>query len=165
MEIMMEAYPTLSKEELLHSDCHQKMTADLLWWRKALGHIYDGQNIREYTPTYDNDLPNLLAQLYSKNPVVRILQDAVKDKQLTMQFLEHLLEARGGGGDLTKQQPVREQEMLEYVDAFQSSALYLSLEVCGMHDNTADVVMQIGIGLVTASIVQKWRVSHFSRID
>jgi hypothetical protein len=95
--------------------------------------------------------------------VVRFLQDAVKDKQLTMQFLEHLLEARGG--DLTKQQPVREQEMLEYVDAFQSSALYLSLEVCGMHDNTADVVMQIGIGLVTASIVQKWRVSHFSRID
>jgi NADH dehydrogenase [ubiquinone] 1 alpha subcomplex assembly factor 6 len=121
------------------------------WWREALDHIYDGRNVMEHNPSHANDLPNLLAQSYGKNPVVRILQDAVKDKQLTRRFLERLLEAREG--DLTVQQPVTEQEMLEYADAIQSSLLYLSLETCGVRDDAADVVAQhtgIGIGLVTA---------------
>jgi hypothetical protein len=50
---------------------------------------------------------------------IKDLYNAVNNRQLTRQFLERLLQARER--DLIVQQPVMEPEILEHVDAIQSS--------------------------------------------
>jgi len=131
------------------------------WWWDALSRIYDdpqqkpqqqlhGKSVNEndYTPFSVSDT---LAASYFKNPIVRVLNHAVHDKQLTKRFLERLSEARET--DLHNKQPESTTDMIEYADSIFSSLLYLTLETVDVRDESVDIVAQhagIGIGLVTA---------------
>jgi len=127
------------------------------WWWDALNQIYDdpreGQtnnaiNENDYAPFSVSDT---LAASYLKNPIVRVLNYAVHEKQLTRRFIERLSEAREA--DLNSEQPETMTEMIEYADNIFSSLLYLTLETMDVRDESADIVAQhagIGIGLVTA---------------
>jgi NADH dehydrogenase [ubiquinone] 1 alpha subcomplex assembly factor 6 len=134
------------------------------WWREALTKIYDSQqqseNKNENHSTTNNNykiddaffsISETLDASYFKNPIVRVLDYAVHEKQLTQRFLERLSEARET--DLHNQQPETITDMVEYADNIVSSLLYLTLETVDVRDESVDVVAQhagIGIGLATA---------------
>jgi len=125
------------------------------WWWDALNQIYENPheeendiNEKDYAPF---SVAGTLAASYMKNPIVRVLNHAVHEKQLTRRFIERLSEAREA--DLRNQQPETMTEMIEYVDNIFSSLLYLTLETVDVRDETVDIVAQhagIGIGLATA---------------
>lgn len=93
------------------------------WWRNALKQIY-GENVSE-TASPD-DLVAALATSCWKNPVVRVLDEAVHDSDLTRRFLERLLEAREA--DLDVQQVDTMDDAVTYAENTFASLLYLSLE-------------------------------------
>lgn len=125
------------------------------WWFDALNQIYEIPQEKEnkidkkdYAPF---SVSETLAASYLKNPIVRVLNYAVHEKQLTRRFIERLSEAREA--DLTREQPESMTELIEYTDNIFSSLLYLTLETVDVRDESADIVAQhagIGIGLVTA---------------
>ena len=124
------------------------------WWKEALSQIYGlgrYENNQNHSKIDASSVLDTLASSYFKNPIVRVLDYAVYEKQLTRRFLERLLEAREA--DLHSQQPETVDDMIEYADNIHSSLLYLALETVGVRDESVDVVAQhagIGIGLVTA---------------
>jgi NADH dehydrogenase [ubiquinone] 1 alpha subcomplex assembly factor 6 len=124
------------------------------WWREALNQIYSDPTLSPsplQQPQQQDELLANMASSYFKNPIVRVLDYGVHDKQLTRRFLERLLEARET--DLDMRQPASVQDMVEYADNIFASLLYLSLETVNVRDEQADIVAQhagIGIGLVTA---------------
>jgi NADH dehydrogenase [ubiquinone] 1 alpha subcomplex assembly factor 6 len=128
------------------------------WWWDALNQIYDNpqQEQNNKSSINENDyapfsVSNTLAASYLKNPIVRVLNYAVYEKQLTRRFIERLSEARET--DLRSQQRETMTEMIEYADNIFSSLLYLTLETVDVRDESVDIVAQhagIGIGLVTA---------------
>jgi len=137
------------------------------WWREALNRIYDSQQQSKNNKSdnnkntnYDDDdrtdyesfsVIDTLDASYFKNPIVRVLDSAVHEKQLTRRFLERLSEARER--DLHNQQPETITDMVEYADNIVSSLLYLTLETVDVRDETVDVIAQhagIGIGIATA---------------
>jgi len=124
------------------------------WWWDALNQIYNNsQHEQNDNSVNENDyapfsVSNTLAASYLKNPIVRVLNYAVHEKDLTRRFIERLSEAR-----LSSQQPDTMTEMIEYADNIFSSLLYLTLETVDVRDESVDIVAQhagIGIGLVTA---------------
>ena len=125
------------------------------WWWDALNQIYENPEkeenaieAKDYAPFSISDT---LAASYFKNPIVRVLNYAVHEKQLTRRFLERLSEAREA--DLSNEQPLSLQDLVEYSDSIHSSLLYLTLETSNVRDESVDIVAQhagIGIGLVTA---------------
>ena len=134
------------------------------WWREGLNKIYDSQqqsenNHESHSTTSNNykiddemfSISETLDASYFKNPAVRVLDYAVREKQLTQRFLERLSEARET--DLHDEQPETITDMVEYADNIVSSLLYLTLETVNVRDEAVDVVAQhagIGIGLATA---------------
>ena len=125
------------------------------WWWDALNQIYENPHQRENDINENDYAPfsvsGTLAASYMKNPIVRVLNYAVHEKQLTRRFIERLSDAREV--DLRNQQPETMTEMIEYADNIFSSLLYLTLETVNVRDESVDVVAQhagIGIGLATA---------------
>ncbi len=125
------------------------------WWWDALNQIYESPQEEENDIKEQDYAPfsvsETLAASYLKNPIVRVLNFAVHEKQLTRRFLERLSEARQT--DLSSEQPLTTTEMIEYADQIFSSLLYLTLETVDVRDESVDGVAQhagIGIGLVTA---------------
>lgn len=129
------------------------------WWREAVNQIYDERSDEEKADamsvkdgdSQDAIFSKSMAASYFKNPVVRVLDYAVQEKQLTRRFLERLFEAREA--DLDNRQPETVEETVQYADNIFSSLLYLSLETADVREGAADVVAQhagIGLGLVTA---------------
>ena len=125
------------------------------WWWDALNQIYDNpqeeQNDIDESDYAPFSVASTLAASYLKNPIVRVLNYAVHEKQLTRRFIERLSEAREM--DMRSQQHETMNDMIEYADNIFSSLLYLTLETMNVRDESVDAVAQhagIGIGLVTA---------------
>jgi hypothetical protein len=76
-----------------------------------------------------------------KNPVVRVLNDAVEESKLTKRFLERLLDAREA--DLDIQQPETIAEAIDYADNTFSSLLYLSLETTNVSNCRSDLLFEL----------------------
>lgn len=100
------------------------------WWRDAIGQIYGDDYPSSGGQSMDESFLASMAQSTWNNPVVRVLDHAVKEKNLTRRFLERLLEARED--DLDVKQLNTMDEVVDYGSNTFSSLLYLSLE-------TADV--------------------------
>ncbi|CAJ1933758.1 unnamed protein product [Cylindrotheca closterium] len=117
------------------------------WWQDALNQVFG--DIDEQVAAGGISLD--MATSCWNNPVVRLLNDAVHESNLTKRFLERLLEARAA--DLDVKQLATLAEAIDYSENTFSSLLYLSLESAGVRDDAADTVAYnagIGIGLVTA---------------
>jgi NADH dehydrogenase [ubiquinone] 1 alpha subcomplex assembly factor 6 len=97
----------------------------LQWWRQALNTIYSEA---DDTGDYSSADPLLQSMIRSSwnNPVVRELDTAVHQSQLTRRFLERLVEAREI--DLDVRQFDTMEEQIQYAENTFSSLLYLSLE-------------------------------------
>lgn len=91
------------------------------WWRDALGQIYGD------APADDKGgILSGLATSCWNNPVVRVLDHAVQESNLTRRFLERLLEAREE--DLGTKQLDTVDEAVLYAESTFSNLFYLSLE-------------------------------------
>lgn len=100
------------------------------WWRDAINQIYGDDPLATLGETDDGGLLSAMANSCWNNPVVRVLDYAVHESNLTRRFLERLLEAREE--DLDVKQWGTMNEATAYAESTFSSLLYLSLE-------TADV--------------------------
>lgn len=98
----------------------------LQWWNEALNNIYQDE-----TPSsVAEQIPDSMRLSWWSNPVVRELDTAVRQHQLTRRFLERLLESRES--DLDMHQLYTMDEALGYAENTFSSLLYLSLECAGV---------------------------------
>ena len=97
------------------------------WWRDAIGQIYgdDVPTTRVGNPSHKALLASLATSAWN-NPVVRVLNYAVHESNLTRRFIERLLEARED--DLTVKQLDTMDEAVLYAERTFSSLFYLSLE-------------------------------------
>jgi NADH dehydrogenase [ubiquinone] 1 alpha subcomplex assembly factor 6 len=128
------------------------------WWRDALGQIYgDNEGI---APPDDQFMASMTSSVWN-NPVTRVLNEAVHEKQLTRRFLERLLEARES--DLDIRQLETFDEALDYSESIFSSLFYLSLETADVREEASDVVAYhagIGVGLTTTIRGSLIRLAH-----
>ena len=107
------------------------------WWRDAISQIYGDD---KSSPSNDDD--GILASMASSswnNPVVRVLDHAVHESNLTRRFLERLLEMRED--DLDVKQLDSLTDAIAYAEGTFSSLFYLSLETV----NVSDMVMNYSI--------------------
>jgi NADH dehydrogenase [ubiquinone] 1 alpha subcomplex assembly factor 6 len=104
------------------------------WWREALNQIYGDSTLPQ---GHSQDIMESIASSYWKNPVVRMLDHAVQENQLTRRFLERLLEAREA--DLDVYQVDTMNDAIVYAESTSSSLLYLSLECTGVSDQRQQV--------------------------
>jgi NADH dehydrogenase [ubiquinone] 1 alpha subcomplex assembly factor 6 len=148
------------------TDASAALRIRMQWWRDALDQIYNqdqddtnrsSSSKNDGTKPPSNAFFDSIASSYMKNPVVRVLDYAVHEKQLTRRFLERLLEAREA--NLESKQPATLDEAVAYADETFASLFYLALETCGVRDDKADVVAQhagIGVGLATSLRAAPW---------
>jgi NADH dehydrogenase [ubiquinone] 1 alpha subcomplex assembly factor 6 len=94
------------------------------WWREALNQIYRDDDSTEKPST--DGFTAAMANSSWNNPIVRVLDHAVHESQLTRRFLERLLEAREA--DLDVRQADTMNDAMVYAESTSSSLLYLSLE-------------------------------------
>jgi hypothetical protein len=108
------------------------------WWSDCLNQVYG-----DATPGTQSESGILLDMAMScwKNPVVRVLNDAVEESKLTKRFLERLLDAREA--DLDIQQPETIAEAIDYADNTFSSLLYLSLETTNVSNCRSDLLFEL----------------------
>ena len=121
----------------------------LQWWRAALNNIYDGSDVAALNIT-DPFLEDM-ARSSLNNPVVRELNVAVQESNLTRRFLERLLEAREANLDVPQLETM--DETINYCESTFSSLLYLSLECTNVRESESDLVgyhAGIGQGIVMA---------------
>jgi phytoene/squalene synthetase len=121
------------------------------WWREALDELYPNDEPRSSREPSVEGFLSSVSSSYWHNPVVRALNYAVQESQLTRRFLERLLDAREADLDI-KQLPTLDNAIM-YAEDSCSSLLYLSLECCDVREDAADeVASNIGVawGLVTA---------------
>lgn len=93
------------------------------WWYDALNQVYG-----DTTPS-DPSVTGIALDMATSswnNPIVRVLNDAVEESNLTKRFLERLLDAREA--DLDVKQPETIGESIDYAENIFSSLLFLSLE-------------------------------------
>jgi NADH dehydrogenase [ubiquinone] 1 alpha subcomplex assembly factor 6 len=95
------------------------------WWRQALNQIY-GDSPVSTDETASQDFLASMAHSSWKNPVVRVLDQAVHESNLTRRFLERLLEAREADLDIRQEESM--DDAILYSESTFSSLLYLSLE-------------------------------------
>lgn len=95
------------------------------WWRQAFNQIY-GDAPASTEEIGSQDFVASMANSSWKNPVVRVLDQAVHESNLTRRFLERLLEAREA--DLDIRQVDSMEDSILYSESTFSSLLYLSLE-------------------------------------
>ena len=93
------------------------------WWRDAFNQIYEDDESEK--PTKDGFAASMSNSCWN-NPVVRVLDHAVHNSNLTRRFLERLLEAREA--DLDVRQVDTLEDAMAYAESTFSSLLYLSLE-------------------------------------
>ena len=93
------------------------------WWRDALNSIYEDPSQDGVSKQGSTDD---LANSCWNNPVVRVLDYAVHESNLTRRFLERLLEARETDLDIKQVNTVN--DAIQYAESTFSSLLYLSLE-------------------------------------
>jgi NADH dehydrogenase [ubiquinone] 1 alpha subcomplex assembly factor 6 len=138
------------------------------WWRDALHEIYDNSNgdtaststnITKRNAT-DPILSNLsIASWHS--PVVRALDVANRECNLTRRFLERLIDSRETDLDVNQYKSMA--DAVAYAEESVSSLLYLSLECTGVREDEADIVAShagVGIGLATALRATPFRLVH-----
>lgn len=96
------------------------------WWRDAIGQIYgDNMSVAGGAPSQDGFVAAMASSSWN-NPVVRVLDHAVHESNLTRRFLERLVETREE--DLDVKQLHTLDEAITYAENTFSSLLYLSLE-------------------------------------
>jgi len=96
------------------------------WWRDAISQIYgDNPSITVGDPSNEDFLASMANSCWN-NPVVRVLDHAVHESNLTRRFLERLLESREEDLDVKQQDTL--DEAIAYAESTFSSLLYLSLE-------------------------------------
>jgi len=107
------------------------------WWRDAIGQIYgdDIPTIRAGSPYHKALLASLATSAWN-NPVVRVLDYAVHESNLTRRFIERLLEARED--DLNVKQLDTIDEAVLYAERIFSNLFYLSLETTDVSGGVSD---------------------------
>jgi NADH dehydrogenase [ubiquinone] 1 alpha subcomplex assembly factor 6 len=139
------------------------------WWRDALHEIYDNSEVASTSSTNTsiakrNATDPILSSLSVASwhsPVVRALDVANRECNLTRRFLERLIDVRESDLDVNQYKTMA--DAVAYSEESASSLLYLSLECTGVRDDEADIVAShagIGIGLVTALRSTPYRVQH-----
>jgi NADH dehydrogenase [ubiquinone] 1 alpha subcomplex assembly factor 6 len=134
------------------------------WWRDALNEIYDSDNVDDNTSKQtktssiikgnnadDDPIAANLSIASWHSPVVRALDVANRECNLTRRFLERLIDVRENDLDVNQYKTMA--DVVSYAEESVSSLLYLSLECTGVRDDEADLVAShagVGIGLVTA---------------
>jgi NADH dehydrogenase [ubiquinone] 1 alpha subcomplex assembly factor 6 len=136
------------------------------WWRDALNEIYDSEDVNDNTSkqsssssTNTSIIEGNASDPIAKNlsiaswhsPVVRALDVANRESNLTRRFLERLIDVRENDLDVNQYKTMA--DVVSYAEESVSSLLYLSLECTGVRDDEADIVAShagVGIGLVTA---------------
>ncbi|CAI5709461.1 unnamed protein product [Peronospora effusa] len=106
------------------------------WWRERIYNLYERS-----TGTERPEQSTLL---------LRGLDKAVQEHDLTRRWFERLLDARDQ--DLDRNEVQNLQELEVYAEQTASSLLYLTLECLGVRDDTADQVAEhagVAIGLAT----------------
>lgn len=107
------------------------------WWQDALNQVYGDENeVQKHQTGFAADMANSCWN----NPIVRVLNDAVEESNLTRRFLERLLDAREA--DLDIQQAETMDDAITYAENIFSSLLYLSLETT----NVSHVLSNITFG-------------------
>ncbi len=103
------------------------------WWRDAIGQIYsDETSAATGDPSNDPILASMAKSCWN-NPVVRVLDHAVHESNLTRRFLERLLETREE--DLDVKQLDTLKEAISYAENTFSSLLYLALETTDVSES------------------------------
>lgn len=97
----------------------------LQWWRNVLDRIYE----KEPAGKEDTEAATLAAS-YFLSPVVRTLDAAIEEKELTRRFLERLIDAREE--DLERTQMALVEDLIMFAEDTVSAPLYLSLECAGV---------------------------------
>jgi NADH dehydrogenase [ubiquinone] 1 alpha subcomplex assembly factor 6 len=96
------------------------------WWREAISQVYGDDKSSTISDPSTEDFLASMANSCWNNPVVRVLDYAVHESNLTRRFLERLLESREE--DLDVKQTDTMDEAIAYAERTFSSLLYLSLE-------------------------------------
>lgn len=96
------------------------------WWRDAISQVYgDDTSSNVGAPSTQGFLASMANSCWN-NPVVRVLDYAVHESDLTRRFIERLLEAREEDLDVKQLDTI--DEAIAYAERTFSSLLYLSLE-------------------------------------
>lgn len=96
------------------------------WWRDAIQQIYgDSDTASSHDQSVDSFLSDMSNSCWN-NPVVRVLDHAVHESNLTRRFVERLLDSRED--DLDVKQVETMNDAVTYAENTFSSLLYLSLE-------------------------------------
>ncbi|TYZ62432.1 hypothetical protein PybrP1_008674 [[Pythium] brassicae (nom. inval.)] len=106
----------------------------LQWWREKIYGMYEPYSLRVPQETF----------------LLRGLEKAISDHDLTRRWFERLLDARDE--DLDTDQPQELWKLEDYAEKTAASLLYLTLECLGIRDESADRVAShagIAIGLTT----------------
>ena len=102
-----------------------------------MNQVYGDENeVKKHQTGFAADMANSCWN----NPIVRVLNDAVEESNLTRRFLERLLDAREA--DLDIQQAETMDDAITYAENIFSSLLYLSLETT----NVSHVLSNITFG-------------------
>lgn len=104
------------------------------WWQDALNQVFGDVDEQVSAGGISLDM----ATSCWNNPVVRLLNDAVHESNLTKRFLERLLEARAA--DLDVKQQATLAEAIHYSENAFSSLLYLSLESADVSTTNEGIV-------------------------
>ena len=105
------------------------------WWREALDRIYGEDTAQEHEK---DEVLKSMAISYWRNPIVRVLNRAVHESNLTRRFLERLIEAREESLDERQVETV--DGAVLYAENIFSSLFYLSLETAGVSDQDVSVM-------------------------
>ncbi len=103
----------------------------LQWWRDVLDRIY---RKKDNVPTEDDPETATLVASYFLSPVVRTLDAAIEEKELTRRFLDRLIDARED--DLERTQMETVDDLIMFAEDTVSAALYLSLECADVSTNS-----------------------------
>ncbi|OWZ18883.1 NADH dehydrogenase, partial [Phytophthora megakarya] len=108
------------------------------WWRERIYNLYDGSALAGANRPEQS------------TALLRGLDKAIQEHDLTRRWFERLLDARDQDIDREEVQNLHELEL--YAEQTASSLLYLTLECLGIRDDTADRVAGhagVAIGLAT----------------
>lgn len=105
------------------------MQMRMQWWREAVGIIYGEEKSASTKTSGGSDLLNVSISCWH-SPVIRALDRANQQKDLTRRFLERLIESRES--DLEIIQYATLEDAVNYAEQSVSSLLYLSLECAGV---------------------------------
>lgn len=108
------------------------------WWRERIYNLYE------------NSFAGDKRRMEQSTPLLRGLEKAIQEHDLTRRWFERLLDARDL--DLDREEVQTLAELESYAEQTASSLLYLTLECIGVRDDTADRVAGhagVAIGLAT----------------